>query len=207
MSDNVSSTQGIAQTSRNISIAALHVSSTQGIAQTSRNISVTALVAAIGTGIASSAVQILVFTLIKDKLARIYQPKTYLVLERQRTSPPPRSAFGWMVSIFTYKDTEIINKCGLDAYFFLRYLQTLLFIFVPLACLLLPILLPLNYISGRHVTAFSARKSADDDIPAGLDILAWGNISPDKTSQYWVHLILAVVVIIWICYVFFAELQ
>ena len=48
-----------------------NVSSTQGIAQTSRNISVTALVAAIGTGIASSAVQILVFTLIKGKLARI----------------------------------------------------------------------------------------------------------------------------------------
>ncbi|KAL5344420.1 hypothetical protein ACLOAV_010680 [Pseudogymnoascus australis] len=184
-----------------------NISPNQGIAQTSRNISSTALLAAIGTGIASSAVQILGFTLIKDKLARIYRPKTYLVPERQRTSPPPRSAFGWMVSIFTYKDTEIINKCGLDAYFFLRYLQTLLFIFVPLACLLLPILLPLNYISGRHVTALSARKFADDDMPAGLDILAWGNISPDKTSRYWVHLILAIVVVIWICYVFFAELR
>ncbi|OBT48535.1 hypothetical protein VE00_01413 [Pseudogymnoascus sp. WSF 3629] len=185
-----------------------NVSLAQGTAQTSRNISITALLAAIGAGVVSSAVQILVFTLIKDKLARIYQPKTYLVPERQRTSPPPRSAFGWMVSIFTYKDTEIINKCGLDAYFFLRYLQTLLFIFVPLACLLLPILLPLNYISGRHATAFNARKSsADDYMPAGLDILAWGNISPDKTSRYWVHLILAVVVVIWICYVFFAELR
>ncbi|KFY50496.1 hypothetical protein V495_00212 [Pseudogymnoascus sp. VKM F-4514 (FW-929)] len=179
----------------------------QGTAQTSRNISTTALLAAIGAGVVSSVVQILVFTLIKNKLARIYQPKTYLVPERQRTSPPQRSAFGWVVSIFTYKDTEIINKCGLDAYFFLRYLQTLLFIFVPLACLLLPILLPLNYMSGRHATAFDARKSADDDMPAGLDVLAWGNISPDKTSRYWVHLILAVVVVIWICYVFFAELR
>ncbi|KAL5344589.1 hypothetical protein ACLOAV_010573 [Pseudogymnoascus australis] len=44
-------------------------------------------------------------------------------------------------------------------------------------------------------------------MPAGLDILAWGNISPDKTSRYWVHLILAIVVVIWICYVFFAELR
>ncbi|KFY21427.1 hypothetical protein V493_07411 [Pseudogymnoascus sp. VKM F-4281 (FW-2241)] len=182
-----------------------NVSLAQGTAQTSRNISITALLAAIGTGVVSSAVQILVFTLIKGKLARIYQPKTYLVPERQRTSPPLRSAFGWMVSIFTYKDSEIINKCGLDAYFFLRYLQTLLFIFVPLAFLLLPILLPLNYISGRHVTAFNA--SSADDLPAGLDVLAWGNISPEKTSRYWVHLILAIVVVIWICYVFFAELR
>ncbi|KFY68926.1 hypothetical protein V496_00677 [Pseudogymnoascus sp. VKM F-4515 (FW-2607)] len=185
-----------------------NVSSAQGRAQSSRNISVTALLAAIGIGIASSAVQILIFTLIKDKLARIYQPKTYLVPERQRTSPPPRGAFRWIASIFTYKDTEIINKCGLDAYFFLRYLQTLLFIFVPLACLLLPILLPLNYLSGRNVAASNARESsANDNISAGLDVLAWGNISPNKTSRYWIHLILSVVVVIWICCVFFAELR
>ncbi|KFZ19288.1 hypothetical protein V501_00727 [Pseudogymnoascus sp. VKM F-4519 (FW-2642)] len=185
-----------------------NVSSTHGRAQSSRNISVTALLAAIGIGIASSAVQILIFTLIKDKLSRIYQPKTYLVPERQRTSPPPRGAFRWIASIFTYKDTEIINKCGLDAYFFLRYLQTLLFIFVPLACLLLPILLPLNYLSGRNFAASDARESSDNDnIPAGLDVLAWGNISPNKTSRYWIHLILAVVVVIWICCVFFAELR
>ncbi|OBT40516.1 hypothetical protein VE00_08998 [Pseudogymnoascus sp. WSF 3629] len=185
-----------------------NVSSTQGRAQSSRNISVTALLAAIGIGIASSAVQILIFILIKDKLPRIYQPKTYLVPERQRTSPPPRGTFRWIASIFTYKDTEIINKCGLDAYFFLRYLQTLLFIFVPLACLLLPILLPLNYLSGGNATALNSRESsANKSIPAGLDVLAWGNISPNNTSRYWIHLILAVVVVIWICCVFFAELR
>jgi hypothetical protein len=44
-----------------------NVSSTQSRAQSSRNINVTALLAAIGIGIASSAVQILIFTLIKDK--------------------------------------------------------------------------------------------------------------------------------------------
>ncbi|KFY49784.1 hypothetical protein V496_09797 [Pseudogymnoascus sp. VKM F-4515 (FW-2607)] len=185
-----------------------NISLTQGTAQDSRNISITALLTAISTGIALSAAQILVFTLIKNKLVRIYQPKTYLVPERQRTSPPPRSAFGWMASIFKYKDIDIINKCGLDAYFFLRYLQTLLFILVPLACLLLPVLLPLNYTGGGQVTNSDAQKSAaDEDMPAGLDTLAWGNISPDKTRRYWAHLILAVVVVIWVCYVFYAELR
>ncbi|KFZ11008.1 hypothetical protein V502_07799 [Pseudogymnoascus sp. VKM F-4520 (FW-2644)] len=182
---------------------------TQGVAQSNRNISIIALLTAIGTGIAASGVQILIFTLIKNRLVRIYQPKTYLVPERQRTAPPPRSPFGWMVSIFTYKDKEIINKCGLDAYFFLRYLQTQLIIFVPLACLLLPILLPLNYIGGRGTAKADPLNgsTSDPDVPGGLDRLAWGNISPTQTNRYWAHLVLAIVVVIWVCYVFFAELR
>jgi hypothetical protein len=47
------------------------ISLAQGTAQSSRNISITALLAAIGAAVVSSAVQILVFTLIKNKLARI----------------------------------------------------------------------------------------------------------------------------------------
>ena len=98
-----------------------------------------------------------------------------------------------MVSIFTYKDKEIINKCGLDAYFFLRYLQTQLIIFVPLACLLLPILLPLNYIGGRGTAKADPLNdsNADPDVPGGLDRLAWGNISPTQANRYWAHLVLA----------------
>jgi hypothetical protein len=136
------------------------------------------------------------------------QPKTYLVPERQRTAPPPRSAFGWTVSIFKYKDRDIINKCGLDAYFFLRYLQTLLIIFVPLACVLLPILIPINYIGGRNTTSLTTGGSADDEgAPGGLDTLAWGNVSPSQTHRYWAHLLMAIVVVVWVCYVFFAELR
>ena len=41
----------------------------------------------------------------------------------------------------------------------------------------------------------------------GLDQLAWGNIRPTQTHRYWAHLILAVVVIVWVCGVFFAELK
>lgn len=44
---------------------------TQGVAQSNRNISIIALLTAIGTGIAASAVQILIFTLIKNRLVRI----------------------------------------------------------------------------------------------------------------------------------------
>lgn len=41
----------------------------------------------------------------------------------------------------------------------------------------------------------------------GLDTLAWGNVRPEDTHRYWAHLVLAIIVIIWVCGVFFAELR
>jgi hypothetical protein len=107
-------------------------------------------------------------------------------------------------SIFTYTDREVISKCGLDGYFFLRYLQTLLVIFVPLACLILPILLPINYIGGIG-SGFATSSNLTN--VTGVDTVAWGNVSPSHTNRYWAHLVLAIVVVVWVCYVFFAELK
>lgn len=53
---------------------------------------------------------------------------------------------------FRFDDVEIIIKCELNAYLFLRYLRLLLVIFVPLALLILPVLLPINLVSGASLT-------------------------------------------------------
>jgi hypothetical protein len=53
-------------------------------------------------------------------------------------------------------------------------------------------------------------RTADDSTTVnvtGLDQLAWGNVRPTKTHRYWAQLILAVLVIIWVCGVFFTELK
>ena len=41
----------------------------------------------------------------------------------------------------------------------------------------------------------------------GLDELAWGNVHPDHNNRYWAHLILAVGVVVYTCWVFFDELR
>lgn len=41
----------------------------------------------------------------------------------------------------------------------------------------------------------------------GLDLFAWGNVRPNKTNRYWAHLILAIIVIVYTCFVFFDELR
>ena len=108
----------------------------------------------------------------------------------------------------------MINKCGLDAYFFLRYLQTLLVIFIPMAIVIIPILVPMNYIGGRggdwalqYANDKNTTEVSSNPNVTGLDQLAWTNIQPSKTNRYWAHLVLALLAIMWVCGVFFAELR
>ena len=113
--------------------------------------------------------------------------------------------------MFRTSNSDFIQKCGLDAYFFLRYLRLLLKIFIPLAMVILPILLPLNAVGGRGSNfatgqRFGRNETAWADVN-GLDELAWGNVHPDKNNRYWAHLILAVGVVVYTCWVFFDELR
>ncbi|KAL8972880.1 MAG: hypothetical protein Q9183_000307 [Haloplaca sp. 2 TL-2023] len=162
------------------------------------------------SGSAAFGVSILFFLLLKQKLFRIYRPRTYLVPERERTKPPPEGIWRWIIPVFKTSNSDFISKCGLDAYFFLRYLRTLLKIFVPLAFLILPILIPVNMVHGRGPN-FAVGIFADNDTAytnvTGLDRLAWGNVRPDRNGRYWTHLVLALVVVIYTCFVFFDELR
>lgn len=141
---------------------------------------------------------------------RISRPRTYLVPERERTKSPPSGLWQWIVPVFRTSNSDFIQKCGLDAYFFLRYLRTLLKIFVPLAFVILPILLPVNLVRGRGANFALDIYGSNDTLytnVTGLDQLAWGNVHPRKNNRYWAHLILAVLVVGYTCYIFFDELR
>ncbi|KAI0022695.1 hypothetical protein F4780DRAFT_162909 [Xylariomycetidae sp. FL0641] len=181
--------------------------------------SLTSFLTALSTSLVVFGVQTGLFLLLRNKLARIFKPKTYLVPERERTDPPPNTPWGVFLEIFRFRDREVINKCGLDAYFFLRYLQTLLIIFIPMAVVIIPILVPLNYIDGRS-NDFSVSNDTDSttnnihtgmdsqgNTITGLDTLAWGNVLQKHNRRYWGHLVLAVCVVFWVCGVFFTELR
>lgn len=138
------------------------------------------------------------------------RPRTFLVPERERTQAPPSGFWQWIIPVFQTSNSDFIQKCGLDAYFFLRFLRTLLKIFVPLAFVILPILLPINAVRGRGenfaVGIYGANNTLYTNV-TGLDQLAWGNVHPRQNNRYWAHLTLAVVVVCYTCYVFFDELK
>ncbi|SMR47918.1 unnamed protein product [Zymoseptoria tritici ST99CH_3D1] len=152
-----------------------------------------ALVAALAVSFASLGGQTLIFTILRLKLTRIYRPKSYLVPERERVPPPPGGIIGWIYPLWTTSNLTLIQKCGLDAYFFLRYLRMLLKIFFPMAILCLPVLLPINNSGGNGLQ--------------GLDKLTVANIIATKGDRLWTHLVLAIIFIGWLCYVVFMELR
>ncbi|KAK4193735.1 hypothetical protein QBC35DRAFT_4522 [Podospora australis] len=208
------STTSLSPSTRTSEAAAAATSKGEGLpgsAQEKEGISLLAFVTALATSLVIFGVQMGFFLLLRNKLVRIFKPKTYLVPERERTDPPPASHFAMLYKLMAFRDREIIKKCGLDAYFFLRYLQTLLIIFIPIAVLVIPILIPINFVGGLGQEVVEDETDNEDDrdksIPRGLDTLAWGNIAPLKQHRRWAHLILALLVIIWVCGVFFAELR
>ncbi|TID24432.1 DUF221-domain-containing protein [Venturia nashicola] len=151
-------------------------------------------------------VQFTFFLLARNYLwaKRIYQPRSFLIPLKSRIKPPPSNPFRWIYTVFKIKeDPEVLYKAGMDAYFFLRYLSMNLKIFTPALCLILPILLPLNYHGGVGGQTING---VHYDVK-GLDTLAWGNVSPDNTNRYWAHCILAIILIVWVCYVFHQELM
>jgi hypothetical protein len=116
------------------------------------------------------------------------------VPKRKRIAAPT-SAIESFKNVFTISDRELIRIAGVDGYLFLQYLQLLLRIFIPMALVILPILLPLNRIG---------------DVPdvSGLDSFAWPNVGvPQKRKRLWAHLTLAVCVVIWVCYNFYRALR
>lgn len=177
-----------------------------GSAQGRVGTTVTTFVTSLAAGFVLFAVQFGIFLVIRNYLwaKRIYQPRSFLVPVKQRIKPPHSNPFKWLFTVFRIRaDPEVLEKAGMDAYFFLRFLLMCLKIFAPMAIIIIPILIPLNATQGKGTNTISG---VTYNI-TGLDTLAWSNVSPAKTSRYWAHLVLAVGVVIWVCFMFHHELS
>jgi len=105
---------------------------------------------------------------------RASQPRTYLVPEGQRTIRPPSGTISWIPRMFQLPDRIILQHSGLDAFFFLRDIRTLLTIFTSLSVVVIPCLVPLNLLGGNDAAGGTR----------GLDRYSWANIGLDHTAFY-----------------------
>lgn len=83
----------------------------------------------------------------------------------------------------------------------------LLKIFIPMGLLILPVLLPINRVGGKGTTFQNGTDSGPRWNVSGLDQLSWGNVKPEHSSRYWAHCVLAVVMVFYVCAIFFDELR
>ena len=134
------------------------------------------------------------------------QPKTYLVQDRLRVEAVPANPISWIHRIWSIRDDELMLKCGLDGYFFIRLLRALIIIFTPLMVIVVTILLPINYHGGKgnRVRATSDGNGVHYNV-TGLDTLSWQNVDPARTNRYWAHLFCALLVVFWTLFRMYRE--
>ena len=175
-----------------------------GSAQGRSGTTVKTLIVSLAAGFVLFGVQFGTWLIIRNYLwaKRIFQPRSFLIPLKDRVKPPPSNPFAWLTTVLKTSSEVVLQKAGMDAYFFLRYIGMCMKIFCPAAIVILPVLLPLNFVGGRgtrtiHGTHFNV---------TGVDTLAWSNVAPQNTRRYWAHLILAIGMIAWVCYLFHHEL-
>ncbi|RDW86015.1 DUF221-domain-containing protein [Coleophoma crateriformis] len=176
-----------------------------GSAQGRQGTTITTFAISLAAGFILFTAQFGIFLVIRNYLwaKRIYQPRSFLVPAKQRIKPPYNNPFKWLLTVFKIKeDPEVLAKAGMDAYFFLRFLSMCLRIFTPMAIIIMPILIPLNVKHGKGINTINGVTYN----VTGLDTLAWSNVSPENTNRYWAHLILAVGIVAWVCFIFHQEL-
>lgn len=93
---------------------------------------------------------IVAFLLLRVKFKRIYSPRAdcSFVPDDKKVPPLPKDPFRWIYILLTMKNHEIIERTGIDGYFFLRYLWVMASIFLG-GCLTLIILFPVNATNGK----------------------------------------------------------
>ncbi|KAL8795394.1 MAG: hypothetical protein Q9195_002135 [Heterodermia aff. obscurata] len=177
-------------------------------AQAQAGIQLRAFVLNLAVSLGLFAFEIIAFFLLKSSAIgrRIYQPKTYLVQDRLRVEAVPANPITWIRRIYSIRDDELMLKCGLDGYFFIRLLRALIIIFVPLMVIVVTILLPINYHGGKGNRFHSITDGSGVHWNVtGLDTLSWQNVDPAKTDRYWAHLFCALTVISWTLFRMYRE--
>lgn len=113
-----------------------------------------------------------------------------MVPDEQCVEMPPEGLFAWLWPVWSTTDDQVIRKCGFDAFLFLRYIRIMLKVFLPITLIVLPVLAPINRLSGSNArTAF-------------LNVFSISNVAARHAAgRLWVHWAMGTLVVAWVCYV------
>ncbi|KAF2110123.1 hypothetical protein BDV96DRAFT_221323 [Lophiotrema nucula] len=93
----------------------------------------------------------LIFCWLRPRHSLVYAPRARHADEKHRPIPLGRKPFSWFHAIKEVKEQELVEKLGLDAVIFLRFLRMIRDIFVVLSIIGCGILIPVNVVGGHDV--------------------------------------------------------
>lgn len=120
----------------------------------------------------------LLFIVLRRIEPRQYFPRSYIgsLKESERTPPPSRGFFAWIMSMAKLPDIFVLRHHSMDAYFLLRYLKIVTSICFVGCLLTWPILFPVN------ATGSAGLKQ--------MDKLSFSNVAKQPT-RYYAHALMA----------------
>jgi hypothetical protein len=159
---------------------------------TSRTIAPKAVLSQVALMAGVSFITVLVFNFLRPKNKIVYEPKVkYHVGDK----PPPRisdSHLGWLPPLIRTKEPELVDKIGLDAVVFLRFLRMLRTLFTGVAILTAAVLLPINAVYNiKNVK------------PKKRDVLSMLTIRDVGGNLLFAHVAVTYVITLFLCYLIY----
>lgn len=154
-----------------------------GVAHSSSGTELSLLLKSIITSLTLCTIQLMMFCFFRNIFKTLYQPRCYCVPVNERPEPLPKGFFNWIVPTLSY-DIHYYMSLGLDAYFFVRFINMLLLFFLIVGTLNISVLIPIN-LAGSS-TEFGA---------SGLDKFSLSNISAEKVRYLNAHFIMGLLTI------------
>ncbi|OWB84588.1 hypothetical protein B5S33_g3237 [[Candida] boidinii] len=133
--------------------------------QSSSSSSVSAFVSVLILNLIIFAIFIAVFIILKRKQSRIYEPRATVdpLKKDLRVERQSGGVFAWFFDLLSKTDTFIIEKSGIDGYFFLRYMRIFAILGIIGGLFLWPILFAVNATGGGG--------------KQGFDIISYANLN------------------------------
>lgn len=94
------------------------------------------------------------FIMIRKKHKRVYEPRSIVeTIPKDLQSPsPPQGIIQWLTNLLYRPDTFLIQYCGTDGYFFIRFLFEFTCLAIIGILITWPILIPLNVTNSNHLS-------------------------------------------------------
>lgn len=166
-----------------------------GYAHTSSGTDLEILMKHIMTSMCLCLVEVALFSYLRPIFKTIYQPRCYCTPEKESMEPLGDGFLDWLLHTWKHPIQHYLPM-GLDAYFFLRFLNILLIFFATCGMFHMVVLIPVNF------TGSSATYQA-----TGLDKFSLSNISTEKVQRLNVHFVCALITVcMFNCFIFY-ELQ
>ncbi|KAL5113476.1 hypothetical protein ACEQ8H_008640 [Pleosporales sp. CAS-2024a] len=104
--------------------------------------------AAIAYSFALSGLLFLLFCFLRPRNGRVYAPRAKHADEKHRPLPLDNKPFAWLAAVRHVKEQDLVDKIGLDAVIFLRFLRMIRNIFCVVTVVGCAILAPINVAGG-----------------------------------------------------------